>query len=140
MNEQDKLLRQVRVALWALVAFVGIAAIGIAVFFGFLIFTCVSDDDSETTYTIVVARTNIIAGSVLTKQNLARDEVTRTDRPDHFVCRHLANALIGHKVLEDLQRGDPIDLSKTDIWIEREEEPQQQNPELSPAAVAPDEA
>jgi hypothetical protein len=140
MNEQTKLLRQVRAALWVLVAFAGIAAIGIAAFFGFLIFTCVGDDDSETTYTIVVARTNITAGSVLTKQILAKDEVALADRPKHFVCPHLSRALIGHRVREDLQRGDPIDVSKTDIWLEREEEPQHKNAELSPAAAASDEA
>ena len=59
MNEQERILRSIRTALWTLVGFAGVAAIGIAIFFGVGAFICFDDDDSDNLQTIVVASTNI---------------------------------------------------------------------------------
>jgi flagella basal body P-ring formation protein FlgA len=127
MNEQDRLLHSIRAALWTLVVLVGITAIGLGVFFGVGTYCWVQDDD-DGVYTIVAASTNIPAGGIMTKQNLGKKRVRKADLPKHYACPHTAYVLPGHKVLEELNRGDPIVLSKTDLWIRNEEEePQPQD-------------
>ncbi len=125
MNEQEKLFRSIRAALWTLVVLVGIAATALAVFFGIGV-TCFLEDNDDDLYTIVAASTNIPAGGIMTKENIGSKRVNKEDRPEHYACPHTAHVLPGHRVLEALERGDPIELSKTDLWIREDEEPQPQ--------------
>jgi Flp pilus assembly protein CpaB len=127
MNEQDKLLKSIRAGVWTLVVLLGIGAMGMTVFFAVGTWCWLEDEDDDV-YTIVAASTNIPAGGIMTKQNLGKKRVQKADLPKHYACPHTAYVLPGHKVLEELDKGDPIVLSKTDLWIRNEEEePQPQD-------------
>lgn len=133
MNETDQIQqinRTLKRIMW-IILFPAIAGTFYLLSEGAFTFSCLlpDDDADDDLYTIVAASTNIPAGGIMTKENIGSKRVKKEDRPEHYACPHTAHVLPGHKVLEDLERGDPIELSKTDLWIREEEEPQ---PQIAP--------
>ena len=75
-------------------------------------------DMGEPRYTVVVAKTNLVAGAVLTTNNLASDELTCSElQTNDYVRRRNANILLGHQVLSAVERGELIEWRNTDIVI-----------------------
>lgn len=79
---------------------------------------------NDATVSIVVAGTDMQAGTVMTKENIRCCEVEESKLPKHYACDHSAYVLPGHKILRDLKRGDPIIFSETDLWIRDKNDPQ----------------
>jgi len=87
------------------------------------------DSQSEDTTCAVVAKTDLVAGTTLTTNNLARHRFRDSElATDDYVCRGDAKVLLGHKLITDIKRGEPIKWHSTDIVITN-----QQSPQLSPA-------
>lgn len=87
---------------------------------------------------VVVARTNIVAGTQLTREFLAKKRVPDAILPKHYACPHTADLLVGAHILSDIKRADPIDLEQTDLW-KGEKEPQPTSPGDAATRAAPEE-
>ena len=66
---------------------------------------------------VVVARTNLVAGTILTRDNIG----SKRQREDHvgndYVDPVDGRVLIGHRILKDVAYGEPITWHNTDIVI-----------------------
>jgi Flp pilus assembly protein CpaB len=117
-SSDDKHLRSVRCALWTLVVVVGLgalAAILLVVSVAWVAMEGRKDPNSDSTL-VVVASTNVASGTVLTRQHLGKKRISDANLPNRYACLHTADLLIGHAIFYDLKRGDPIDLTRTDLW------------------------
>jgi len=118
MNEKEhKTLKHLTCGVWALVLMVFIATVGGAALLYQAVLTITSAMNNTSDYsTVVVARTNILSGTVLTKELLASARVHDGMLPKHYACRHSATFLLGATVTTNFTRGTPIDCSMTDKW------------------------
>ena len=123
-DDMIKTLKGLTRAVWALILIVWLATVGGAILLYQSVSSITRSMTNSTDYsTVVVAGTNITAGAVLNRDNLAKGRVHDSRIPTHFVCVHSAPLLLGARVTTNYAKGTPIDYSLTDIWNERSSQP-----------------
>ena len=84
-------------------------------------------EESDTTR-VVVAKTNLVAGTILTTNNLASKRFLESNlETTDYVCPGDADVLLGHGILDPLEQGEPIEWHNTDIVITNTQSPQPKN-------------
>jgi len=129
LGTEEKMKRQpvesIALSLKIIVWIVAVPAILITILLSLEIWSEASYLVDDTTC-VVVAKTDLTVGIMLSTNNLARHRFDDSKlETDDYVCYGDASVLFGHKLIADIKRGEPIEWHSTDIVITNQVNSQQ---------------
>lgn len=116
----ESITLSLKVLLWV----VAIPAVLATVLLALAVWDCVDDMDGHS-HSVVVAKTDLPGGTMLTTNTLARQSFKCAElKTDDWVARGDAEVLLGHSLLSDVKKGQVIEWHNTDIVITNQGSPQ----------------